>query len=170
MKIRIEMSKSEMISVKSILSVFENDESFEICKKKVVKEVTDHTSEEVSFNEDGSFSIELNASEMFSVCVINWMRDILSQTKSLIFGAVHTYKNITSMLGVSKLSINGEDVQSSKKVSARTRVDGMTIRASRFVPKDADEKVVRQEIISDILKKFNEKTTEEISEEEISKE
>lgn len=128
MKIRIEMTAAEMMSVGSVCNLFA-DEPINIHKNKLTEEYSEHTTDRSKWNEDGSYEYEFEASELFSICAINWMRDIIGQTKSLILGAVDTYKNLSKMMGLKKLVIDGKSIDNiCKKVQTKMCVDDMNIR------------------------------------------
>lgn len=126
MKIRIEMTAAEMMTAQSVCNLFDD----EPVKRsyKIMEEFSEHTTERTSYNKDGSYTYDLEVSEAFTICVTNWARDIIAQTKGLIMSAVDTYRNLTKMMGLKKLIIDGEEVNVCKKVTTKVTVDNMYMR------------------------------------------
>lgn len=127
MKIRIEMTAAEMMSIGSVCNLFA-DEPITTHKNKLTEEFSEHTTDRSKWNDDGSYEYEFEASELFAVCTINWLRDIVSQCKALIMGAIDTYKNISKMMGLKKLVIDGEQINNiCKKVKTKVCVEDMNM-------------------------------------------
>ena len=140
MKIRIEMTAAEMMTAQSICNLFDDEPAKR--SYKLMEEVTEYTTERTSYNKDGSYTYDLEVSEVFTICVTNWARDIIAQTKGLIMSAVDTYKNLTKMMGLKKLVIDGEQINNvCKKVQTKMSIDDMNIR----VVTHPDQKVSDEE-------------------------
>ena len=128
MKIIINVTASEMMAIGSICNLFE-DEPISTHKNRLIEEITQHTVEHSTWNEDGSYEYRFEASELISICAINWLRDIIAQFKGLILSATDTCKNIIKMKGLKKLIIDGEEQKGvCKKVMTKMCIDDMNIR------------------------------------------
>ena len=144
MKIRIEMTAAEMMSVKSLATLFD-DIPME-SKKRKIEEITNHTKQTIIENSDGSYEMEFTATELITVTITNWMRDVIGQCKGLIFGCVDTFKNISSMMGVKKLIIDGEEAVVTNKIKIETQHEDVHIVASRYVDIKQDKKQAQDEL------------------------
>ena len=160
MKIRIEMTAAEMMSIGSICNIFE-DEPIITHKNKLTEEYSEHTTDRSKWNEDGSYEYEFEASELFSICVINWLRDIIGQTKSLILGAVDTYKNLTKMMGLKKLIIDGKEINNvCKKVRTKVCVEDMNITVVTHPQQTVSDKEEQRRVTEKVTAALKQPITE----------
>lgn len=160
MKIRIEMTAAEMMSVGSICNIFA-DEPIVTNKKRLTEEFSEHTTDRSKWNEDGSYEYEFEASEIFSICVINWLRDIIGQTKSLILGAVDTYKNLSKMMGLKKLVIDGEQINNvCKKVRTKVCVEDMNMVITTHPHQDVSDEDEKRRVTEKVTAALKQPITE----------
>jgi len=144
MKVRIEMSSSEMMAIKSFATLFD-DISMET-KKRKIEEFTNHTKQTIIENADGSYEMEFSASDLLTITITNWMRDVVSQCKGLILGAIDTYKNIVAMMGIKKLIVDGDEVTMTKKIKIDTCVENVHITAVQHVDVNMDNQKAHEEL------------------------
>ena len=146
MFIRVELSKSEKLAIDSLTSLF--DES--ITQHKLVKEYNDQYMEIDMINDDGSYTGTLEVTELFTICAINWLRDMINSSKGLIMSAYDTFKNLRGMLGIKKLIIDDKDVNVTVPVRVKVHKNGMNIVAKKYVTQDKDkeqeEKQLKEEV------------------------
>lgn len=159
MKIRIEMTAAEMMSVGSICNIFADEPVTN--KKRLTEEFSEHTTDRSKWNEDGSYEYEFEASEIFSICVINWLRDIIGQTKSLILGAVDTYKNLSKMMGLKKLVIDGEQINNvCKKVRTKVCVEDMNMVITTHPHQDVSDEDEKRRVTEKVTAALKQPITE----------
>lgn len=152
MKIRIEMTAAEMMTAQSVCNLFDDEpakRSYEL-----MEEFNEHMNERTSYNKDGSYTYDLEISEVFTICVTNWARDIIAQTKGLIMSAVDTYRNLTKMMGLKKLIIDGEEVNVCKKVTTKVTVDNMSMRVVTHPLQNVDEKEEKKRVADKVYAAF----------------
>lgn len=159
MKIRIEMTAAEMMTAQSIRNLFDDEPTTRTYN--IVEEFTEHTTERTSYNKDGSYTYDLEISEVFTICVTNWARDIIGQTKSLILGAIDTYKNLTKMMGLRKLTIDGKEVENvCKKVQTKMCIDDMNIRVITHPDQKVSDQDEQQRVTEKITAALKKEVTE----------
>lgn len=159
MKIRIKMTAAEMMSVGSICNIFADEPVTN--KKRLTEEFSEHTTDRSKWNEDGSYEYEFEASEIFSICVINWLRDIIGQTKSLILGAVDTYKNLSKMMGLKKLVIDGEQINNvCKKVRTKVCVEDMNMVITTHPHQDVSDEDEKRRVTEKVTAALKQPITE----------
>ena len=148
MYIRIELSKSEKMAIDSISSMFDGATS----KFKTMKETNEHVTETTIIGDDGSYTSIMEVTEIFTVCVINWLRDMINSSKGLIMSAYDTYKNLKGMLGIKKLVIDDKEVNVTVPVKAKVEKNGVMIIAKKYVTQDKNKNQEKAQLTNDIEK------------------
>lgn len=159
MKIRIEMTAAEMMTTQSVCNLFDDEPAKR--SYKIMEEFSEHTTERTSYNKDGSYTYDLEISEVFTICVTNWARDIIAQTKGLIMSAVDTYKNLTKMMGLKKLVIDGEPINNvCKKVRTKVCVEDMNITVVTHPLQNVSDKEEQRRVTEKVTAALKQPITE----------
>ena len=160
MKIIINVTASEMMAIGSICNLFE-DEPISTHKNRLIEEITQHTIEHSTWNEDGSYEYRFEASELISICAINWLRDIIAQFKGLILSAADTCKNIIKMKGLKKLIIDGEEQKGvCKKVMTKMCIDDMNIRVVTHPHQEVSDEEEKKRVTEKVTAALKKPVTE----------
>ena len=142
MKIRIEFTKSEQMAINSLDSIFGTDG--EKCKGKIIKHFNKHTTHTITNTEDGGSDIQFECTEEIFCVVVNWISNIATQCKGLIFSAIDTYKNIAKMCGVPHLEIDNEKRNLCHSIKVTESREDITVTATRYIPYENDEDVAKE--------------------------
>lgn len=162
MKIRFEMTAAETTTIKSIIAMIDGD-TIDLAKSKIEETLSDNHSEIAELKADGSMNYELSVSEFATISISNWLMGIFTSCKSLILGAIDTYKNIAKMFAVKSLKIDGKEVEAENryhKVTTTVRVQDMDIHVSHFVKDGSDDEAEQKKLAEMVINKFSEKTAE----------